>query len=412
MVLFALPLGLVLRHTYRNEERLRLQRDTIAATRAIDLGAPGSDPVELPRKQRHARRLRPRRSALAGHGPAPAPALVRKRPAHRPRPPTGAAAVARGRRAAARRRAGDRRAAGAAHRRRCRHATPVGAWLVAGRHRRAPRRRRAWPRGCSAGGWPPPGASGRLRPAASARVISRSRARARAAPEVDAVADALDATARAPRRSGRARARVQRRRLPPAAHAAGRAANRAGGVALRDDPPPELPAALAQVDRLQATIETLLAVARDAPRPSAVADAAVVLPTSRSAGTGRWRPRGARCASPWHAGHLDPRLRRVVTEILDVLMDNAHRHGAGAVTRPRRLLGRCWRSTSPTRAPASAATPRRVPAPIRGGEGHGIGLALARSLAHAEGGRLSVSRSGPGPILTVMMPHAETVRVP
>src|SRR5205085_7812660 len=45
---FALPLALVLRHSYRDEPLLRLQRDTIAATRAVDLGAPGRDPVELP----------------------------------------------------------------------------------------------------------------------------------------------------------------------------------------------------------------------------------------------------------------------------------------------------------------------------------------------------------------------------
>src|SRR5690349_6829567 len=47
VVLFAVPLGLVLQRTYRDDDLLRLQRDTIAATRAIDIGSP-EDPVELP----------------------------------------------------------------------------------------------------------------------------------------------------------------------------------------------------------------------------------------------------------------------------------------------------------------------------------------------------------------------------
>ena len=42
--------GPVLARTYRDDDLLRLQRDTIAATRAIDVGSPG-DPVELPRSR-------------------------------------------------------------------------------------------------------------------------------------------------------------------------------------------------------------------------------------------------------------------------------------------------------------------------------------------------------------------------
>ncbi|MBA2516590.1 MAG: hypothetical protein H0V22_04640, partial [Solirubrobacterales bacterium] len=48
VVLFAVPLGLVLQRAYRDEELLRLQRDTVAATREIDVAPASRDPIELP----------------------------------------------------------------------------------------------------------------------------------------------------------------------------------------------------------------------------------------------------------------------------------------------------------------------------------------------------------------------------
>ena len=47
---FAVPLGIALRKVYRDEDLLRLERDTVAATRAIDVGPRnGGDPIEIPR---------------------------------------------------------------------------------------------------------------------------------------------------------------------------------------------------------------------------------------------------------------------------------------------------------------------------------------------------------------------------
>jgi HAMP domain-containing protein len=77
VVLFALPLALVLRHSYRDEALLRLQRDTIAATRAVDLGRPGGDPVELPPSRDRLAVYDAAGRRVAGHGPATADPATR-----------------------------------------------------------------------------------------------------------------------------------------------------------------------------------------------------------------------------------------------------------------------------------------------------------------------------------------------
>jgi signal transduction histidine kinase len=100
---------------------------------------------------------------------------------------------------------------------------------------------------------------------------------------------------------------------------------------------------------------------------------------------------------------------QVVREILDVLLDNARRHGAGPVTiTVRRTAGSIALDVAddgPGFGPdPEAAFARRVSG---GGEGHGIGLALARSLAHAEGGRLDVTQPGPRPVVRLLLTGAD-----
>ena len=84
----------------------------------------------------------------------------------------------------------------------------------------------------------------------------------------------------------------------------------------------------------------------------------------------------------------------VLNEILEVLIDNAYRHGAGAVAiHVREASG----SLAVDVADRGAGLPGSTEAAFarRSGNGHGIGLALARSLAEAEGGRLTVTRAAP-----------------
>jgi signal transduction histidine kinase len=93
----------------------------------------------------------------------------------------------------------------------------------------------------------------------------------------------------------------------------------------------------------------------------------------------------------------------VVDEILDVLLDNARVHGAGAVTLTVRELDGWLALDVADQGEGFADDPELAMSRGPGADGHGIGLALARELAHAEGGRLVVTSAGPAPVLTLLL---------
>ncbi|MEA2185006.1 MAG: hypothetical protein QOK16_17 [Solirubrobacteraceae bacterium] len=422
VVLLAVPLALVLARSYRDEELLRLQRDTVATTRAIDLGGDRRDAIELPHSGDRLAVYDAGGRRVAGAGPPVAPDVVRT--ALRTRRPSDserggqlfvAAPLQTGERVTGAVLA-QRSDAGAA--RRARNAwlalAAVAAAIIAvsvlaavllARRLAAPLERLAT-------------AARRLGEGDFSARAPRARV-----PELDAVAAALDVTAQrlddlivrerafSADASHQLRTPLQALRIELEA------------IELRDDAPAELPAALAQVERLQTTIETLLAVARDAPRSSA---ATTDLATAVSDLEERWRgPLAARGRPLRTAVHAQPALARaapsVVGEIVDVLLSNAGRHGAGPVTvdvreldgwlvldvgdegagfgdDPERAFVR--RGAGPDRFEPGAASA------VSADGNHGIGLALARSLAHAEGGRLSVLRPGPRPTIRLLLPVA------
>lgn len=413
VALLAVPLGVVLSRSYRDQELLRLQRDTVAATRGVDLVVGRGDPVDLPRSpdalavyDRNGRRV-------AGRGPLRAPRLVRTvllrgRPADRSSDGTLEAVVPlvsnERLTGAVRARRSD---AGAAHDARAARLTLAAvalgiigvaalAAVLLGRGLAAPLERLA----------------------DSARRLGEGdfsvRTSAPGIAEIDAVGAALDATAErlddliSRERAFSADASHQLRTPLQALRI------ELESVELRGDGPPELPAALAQVDRLQATIDTLLAVARDTPRTTAVTDLSVVLEDERA----RWHGALAAEGRPLRVtiDAEDPRVRasgQVVGEILGVLIDNARRHGRGAVSVALRPVDPYLVVDVADEGPGFAGDPeaaflRRAGAGGGDGHGHGIGLSLARSLAHAEGGRLTVSRSGPAPVLSIFLPRAGT----
>jgi signal transduction histidine kinase len=221
--------------------------------------------------------------------------------------------------------------------------------------------------------------------------------------EVDGVASALDATAE---RLGQLIAR-ERAFTADASHqlrtplAALRLELEA--LQLRSDDP-ELEAAVGQVERLQGTIDTLLAVARDHPRAEAVTTLAPVLHALEAEWHGQLAAETRLLRLIGDARAVRVRASPgVVREILAVLLANACIHGRGAVTVDTRQTD-AWvfvevSDEGPGFRDAGTPFSRRGDSP----SGHGIGLALAQALAHAEGGRLTITRSGPAPVVTLML---------
>lgn len=176
-----------------------------------------------------------------------------------------------------------------------------------------------------------------------------------------------------------------------------------------DDLRPAVVAALETADRLERTIDELLALARDAPSARTPADLPALLADLSSS----WQEPLAAADRPLRI-QLDPDLpatsasAAATRQILDVLLDNAVRHGAGAVAITARDADTAVAVDVADGGPGVTAPPdelfhRRAHSADRAA-GHGIGLALARALAEAEGGRLILARSGPGPVFTLLLP--------
>jgi signal transduction histidine kinase len=160
----------------------------------------------------------------------------------------------------------------------------------------------------------------------------------------------------------------------------------------------ELEAALGETDRLEATIADLLAHARQASTGSAVT---VNLATVAHEHAARWKPvfAGSRRALEVVADKnvLARASRGTVGQVLDVLLDNALRHGSGPARIAVAADGRAARITVADAGPGVSAEDRdRIfeRGASRAG-GTGIGLHLARTLAQADNGGLRVLQGEP-----------------
>jgi signal transduction histidine kinase len=409
VALFGIPLGLAVQHLYRSEAVVRLEREATRATTAVPADFPAaSDPVELPAPEQgtHLALYRADGRLVAGVGPA------RMDPAAR-------AALAG--------RVAERSAAGLLV-----VAVPaadeeqvVGVVRAALPEAAIDRRvRRAWllMAALGLGAVAVAALVGRVQSARLSRPVDALamaaarlgegdfsvRAGRSGVAEVDAVAAALDATAD---RLGRLLAR-ERAFSADASH---QLRTPLAGLRLRLEAAQLLPQAdqrraiadaLVEVDRLEGMVEQLLALARDvAPARDRLDLAALLREVERS-----WHGRLAAAGRPlrFQLRADVPPVRAsatAVAQILDVLVDNATRHGAGAVTVRARAAPGGLAVEVADQGPGVAGSPEAVFA--RRGEAsstRGIGLALARSLAEAEGGRLLLQHAGPGPVFTLLLP--------
>lgn len=411
VTVFALPLGFAVERLYRDDELIRLERSATAATLQLDPRAAESDPIELTPDGNTllgfydtAGRLR------AGKGPPRADATVSDALARRKvSDHTGSGAlvvavpVASSERLVGAMRAARSDAVLADRVRNARlllAALAVGIVLAAAGAALLLARRLTRPL---------------ERLGDAARRLGHGdftvRSPRAGVAEVDAVAGALDSTAeRLDRLVARERAfsadASHQLRTPLAAlrielegEALAEGGDGGDGAATRR--------ALDQVDRLEETIDALLAVARDEQRPVEPLDVRELLDQLADA----WRGPLAEHARPLRIvadADLPPvRADRVVIrQVLDVLVDNALRHGGGVVTVRARAAGGGAAIEVGDEGAGFSGDPERYFA-RRGSaaEGHGIGLALARSLATAEGGRLTLDRPTP-PLFTLRLPPA------
>jgi signal transduction histidine kinase len=220
------------------------------------------------------------------------------------------------------------------------------------------------------------------------------RARSVGVREADAASRALEATAR---RLGD----VLERERAFSAHVSHQLRTPLTGLLLgleaglaEDDPHAVIRTALERGEHLQEIIEDLVRLSRGSAGDRGVLDVKALLDEVRSrADVSVSVPDGL------------PEVRAslaAVRQIVHVLLDNAFEHGRPPVTVSATDLGTGLAIDVTDAGPGipEGADVFRAPA-----DGHGIGLALARSLAEAEGGRLIIRRSSP-PTFSLLLPSS------
>jgi signal transduction histidine kinase len=177
----------------------------------------------------------------------------------------------------------------------------------------------------------------------------------------------------------------------------------------------EAEAALEQAERLGAVLDDLLRATEEA--RAATAEPVELGELLREV-VADWQPQAEADRRPLRLRVVDGLVARVtpgrLREALGVLIDNALRHGAGQVT-----LSARWTGVAPDRMVVVEVTdggdgvPEELVAHvfdrgISGASSTGVGLALARALVEADGGRLELSSARPARFAVYLrVPRAE-----
>ncbi len=164
---------------------------------------------------------------------------------------------------------------------------------------------------------------------------------------------------------------------------------------------------LPPIERLETTVEDLLRLARDTDVERSPLDAPKLLREAEDHWQGVLAAQARTLKVVIEDDLPTPAVAEpAVRQILDVLLSNAQRHGAGAVTLAARssLPGAVVLQVGD--AGDAVLDPRRI-FDRRTDSGHGVGLALGRALAEAEGARLVLEHAGPGPVFALVIPTEE-----
>jgi signal transduction histidine kinase len=234
-------------------------------------------------------------------------------------------------------------------------------------------------------------------------------------PELDAVSEALDTSATA-------LARLVQRERELVGDVSHQLRSRLTALQLRlealaDHPEPdtaaEARAALEQAERLAAVLDELLAAARAA---RAVGAEPIELRPALNAIAEEWREQVKSAGRALRVRVPEGLLARVtparLREAIGVLLDNALRHGEGSVV----VSARGEDGTVVIEvSDGGAGVPDELAAHIfergvSGGGSTGVGLALARALVDADGGRLELSTARPATFAVFLpVPKAQDV---
>jgi signal transduction histidine kinase len=170
----------------------------------------------------------------------------------------------------------------------------------------------------------------------------------------------------------------------------------------------ELGRGLAELDRLSSSIDDLMSLTRGQRQGQQIDIdlTALVTDTAR-----RWRARLAAAGRELVVVPADVIPARLalgpLTQVLDVLIDNARLHGSGGITVHTLDAGTHLEVRVSDEGGARLGTDvfRRGVTSRADDEGHGIGLAVASELAEHLGGHLSVDRSAPTTTFVLWLPR-------
>lgn len=162
------------------------------------------------------------------------------------------------------------------------------------------------------------------------------------------------------------------------------------------DAVPAIRAAIRAADRLQTTVEDLLDLARDTHRGGERLDLDQLLTDTEETWRGPLAVAGRRLTLRRAAdAPATSASTGAVRQILTVLLDNALAHGGGEITLIARDATGALALDVTDEGPGVARQEQLFIRRATGATGRGIGLALARNLAEAEGGRLLLTHPAP-----------------